>query len=485
MRYIMIDFDIVNRITQLQENRMDTAARRIADIKNEFIERISLPYSDIFQIIPDDLIKSSLIWNRKMEQYNRKYKNERFKQDISVVHYFQKQKSFRELGELNRKHQRRTYDYNRKCTADATELKYIEEYNNDPTCWKFHVYSLTEFLFYMRYCFEQLKDSSKRNCNTGQKQNATIWFRGHTSEKYKHIPTVMRKFKKDTRLRYHTLRSYQQSNFEEFKFRADGAPEMPTGLRFTQSDYIAMMQHYSVATNFLDWTENAFTSLYLALKYYYEKDLKAKDLQYRNVTLSLFHPEIYNYVRLNALKHVQENEHKPIWLNKYQKKVLRQENLFAKLVPNISTRENEKNFDMFLLGDSKADEAVVNMSEHERINYEQSYNTNIKDLFMPMAVLTSRLNPRIRTQCGCFVAYNLYTPPKTISIEKGEKSEESLFDYISLEEIQERKKSEAIFMYQIVIDKECCKEVVEWLKSLGISRENVYPELSEKGYYFD
>lgn len=481
---ILADFDIDDRITQLQENGMDVVAKRIADIKKEFIEQVSSPYSDLFRIISDDMIKSSSVWKEKMAECNKKYKNARFKQDISVVHYFQRQKSFRELGELNRKQKGRKHVYNTKFIERVAELENGEKYEEDSRCWKFHGYSLTELLFYMRYCFDQLKQKAMENCYVGQKKNATIWFRGHTSERYKHVPTVMREFKNDIQSRYQTLRRYQQSNFEEFKFRADGAPEMPTGLRFTKSDYIAMMQHYSVNTNFLDWTENAFTSLYLALKYYYKKDFKTEDKEYRNVTLSLFHPEIYNCVRLKSLKRVQESKEKLKYLNEYQKKVLRQENLSAKLVPNISTRENEKNFDMFLLGESKADEAIVSMSEEERQAYVQIYKTDMRDLFMPIAVLTSRLNPRIRTQCGCFVAYNLYTPPKTITEDEKRKGE-SLFDYISLEEIQEKKKNDAIFMYQIVIDKECCKEVVAWLEALGVSRENVYPELSEKGYYFE
>lgn len=148
--------------------------------------------------------------------------------------------------------------------------------------------------------------------------------------------------------------------------------------------------------------------------------------------------------------------------------------------------------DMFLLGDVKTERYLTELknnsgkltgAEDEFFRqYSQAYRTDMKALFMPMAVLTSRLNPRIRTQCGCFVAYNLYTPPNPETDKNGKKS---LFEYISLEKIQEEKKDESVFMYRIEIDKDCCAEVVRWLRTLGVSRENVYPELSEKGYYFN
>lgn len=299
-----------------------------------------------------------------------------------------------------------------------------------------------------------------------------IWFRGHTNETHKNIPTVMRNYEKKKDC-YDSLRSYQQSNYERFKFRADGSLEMTKGVRYTQSDYIALMQHYEAPSNFLDWTENALTSLYFALEKYFDKELKEGDETYRNVTLAIFHPGIYNCIRfvdIDNAKDIIENSDETF------NKMLDKHKNFASLIPNLSTKTNEKLFNMFLLGDMKLEETLQNMG------IKDSYILELEDLYMPMAVLTSRLNPRIRTQCGCFVAYNLYTPQKPLEKQNQDK-EKSGFEYISLEKIQEKKST--TFMYQITIDKECCADIVQWLKALGISKENIYPELSEKGYYFD
>ncbi len=186
----------------------------------------------------------------------------------------------------------------------------------------------------------------------------------------------------------------------------------------------------------------------------------------------------------------------------YFKKILTIENNYTSLIPNLSTKPNTKLYDMFLLGDLKADEllskinkksitklvAELELEKELKKELEKKLEKDVMNLFMPMAVLTSRLNPRIRTQCGCFVAYNLYTLPELpdeIPDKDKEDGNYSLFDYISLESIQEKKINDTIFMYQIEIDKKCCKSVVDWLITLGISRENIYPELSEKGYYFN
>lgn len=47
--------------------------------------------------------------------------------------------------------------------------------------------------------------------------------------------------------------------------------------------------------------------------------------------------------------------------------------------------------------------------------------------FLPLAIYTSKLNPRIRAQSGLFLAYNLYAEPSL----NGD------YDYLSLERIQD------------------------------------------------
>lgn len=61
---------------------------------------------------------------------------------------------------------------------------------------------------------------------------------------------------------------------------------------------------------------------------------------------------------------------------------------------------------MFLLGNRKYEtEDCYGYKEEIKIS-------GGKELaFLPLAIYTSRLNPRMRTQSGMFLAYNLYTEP--------------------------------------------------------------------------
>lgn len=109
---------------------------------------------------------------------------------------------------------------------------------------------------------------------------------------------------------------------------------------------------------------------------------------------------------------------------------------------------------------------------------EMALNGKEEMAYLPLAVYTSRLNPRIRSQSGIFVAYNLYAEPSAII---------DSYDYIDLEKIQtyyfersERKEKEQ-FLYRIVIEKTVAKEIAECLSRMGISKERIYPELANIG----
>ena len=68
---------------------------------------------------------------------------------------------------------------------------------------------------------------------------------------------------------------------------------MLSGVRFTISDYLALMQHYFISTSLLDWSENAFSALYFALESYFES---AETESRKNVSLYLLQPKKYNKI---------------------------------------------------------------------------------------------------------------------------------------------------------------------------------------------
>lgn len=472
----ILDFYDVCSIIAQKKVFGDERCVKLEMISNEFSLFITEPYLDLFNQFDFNIAENDYVSNRDtLVEFYQYYHTKRFQLDIKAAQHFQTQLSLYELMEINKKlgdshlidnpmndnnYTIPTEEYNsRFCyVASGTD-------NETEKCWTFHVRSLEELLFYVKFVTEQLHAQEQHFIIP--KSDSMIWFRGHSSEKYKLYPTVMRKYEKSEWKKYLSLRNFHQSNFEVFKFRADGTLEIPSGIQFTKSDYIALMQHYSVPSNFLDWTDNAFTSLFMALKYFINSNRENQ----RNVVLFLFHPGLYNAIRREVI-----SEEKPIlagqtWFDSLSDP----NNNYSCLIPNLSIVENEKRFNAFLLGDVSFDSFFAKEKPSD-------YCPN--NHFMPIAILTSRLNPRIQTQNGNFVAFNLYTPPNQNTTVPEDKDGKNLFQYVSLEAIQEKMIKRGLFLYKIVIDTDCCSEVVAWLRSLGISKENIYPELSEKSYHF-
>lgn len=141
-------------------------------------------------------------------------------------------------------------------------------------------------------------------------------------------------------------------------------------------------------------------------------------------------------------------------------------------IPNIATVYNEKIFDMFLLGNVKYEK--TNSYGHTR----QIVLSGGKEMaFLPLAIYTSKLNPRIRAQSGLFLAYNLYAEPSL----NGD------YDYLSLERIQDyylklsKAHNKKQFLYKIVIDRPDARAIADCFISLGLAKERVYPELMNVG----
>lgn len=81
------------------------------------------------------------------------------------------------------------------------------------------------------------------------------------------------------------------------------------------------------------------------------------------------------------------------------------------------------------------------------------------------------------------MAYNIYARP----------NEGVDYNYLDLENIQKfyLNKAENMksvkdtkvspFLYKIIIDRNKCEEIARWLEMLGVSKERIYPELSNIG----
>lgn len=480
---VLDNYDVNLRLEKLRaSDTISKESKEIAEADIDIFQRIQEEYRHILGEMPElsDYIArpDSDSGNGEISaQPQGRYKaflDALFAQNISVADRFQRQYRLSELGNINKAicaAKQAPAFWSPTVPVSLRDLA-VPKNGKEKFSTVFTIHSLNELMFYVRHCSKMLKEAAQYE---KVKSKDFLWFRGHVDAEFTLLPSIIRKYDAKKQERYPTLRKYQLSEFEEFKFRADGAAEMPTGVRFTQSDYIALMQHYAVPTNFLDWTENVSTSLYFALEYFFDyknQKERIKKGYHRDAALYIFSPGLYNHVR-----------------NKAMGEALKESGVFApyfsemlthaNTIPNLSTKHNEWLYHMYILGKERFDEYL--RTQNLNIAAEFKKNINLQKLFLPIAVWTSRLNSRIRTQSGCFVAFNLYSPPFDA------EGKNTPFRYCELEQIQNLllPESHNKYLYKLVIDKSCCEEIVEWLKAMGISRENIYPELERLKDRFD
>lgn len=296
-----------------------------------------------------------------------------------------------------------------------------------------------------------------------------IWYRGQQSTKHTLLPSIMRKYKsyagkfsKETQI---SLAKFLCQEYEEFKFRADGSLETIDRTGYTDSDYIALMQHHSVPSNFLDWTEDALSALYFSLEDYFDE--ARKKVEQDDSSLYIFSPALYNYARRKMIQDFSQEMSRKLQIEKDYISTASQDG-----IPNLTTPYNTEKYYMYQFG--KMDYQYDNCGKWGFTDEDDKRWI----FYMPLAIYVSRLNQRMKAQSGLFLAYNIYTAP----------DENNQFDYIALEEIQRKylsyyntKSDVCPFLYKIELDKNHRQEIADWTKAFGMSKEKCYPELVNVG----
>lgn len=395
----------------------------------------------------------------------REYENALFRENIKLFHLFQKQNSLHKLSQINASH-----NENKEALTAVTskEPKIILLSKQYISCRNRYfgkpVYGMKDFIDRYMKIVEALENS----CENVFGKSYPFWYRGQNNSSYGLLPSIMRS-NVNLKGKVNYLAQFQRQLFEEFKYRADGAPEIMDRSFFNASDYLTLMQHYSVSTTLMDWSEDIFSALYFAMEEVLNHQKRNAD---QNAAVFIFSPHLYNEARNYMMKN--EAGATSCTETAFESSMKTVEG-FGSGIPNIGAKYNEILYDAFLLG---------NMSYESPNLY--GYNKEVKlcgkeeMAYLPVAVYTSRLNPRIRAQSGIFLAYNLYAEP-SIDVK-------GAYDYIALEKIQEyyltrcqRPNGKVQFLYKIEIDKSGMLEMVNAVRKMGISKERIYPELTSIG----
>lgn len=335
-------------------------------------------------------------------------------------------------------------------------------------------------------------------------QRNGLWYRGSQNSSYGILPSAMVHFLDTSLLKisgsnkgenaHGPLWSYQKDLLEKFKYQADGASEFINSASFTMPDYLALMQHYQQYTCYLDWSEDAFSSLFFALEQYI-MDEKVS-CPFANASLYVLDPMLYNRARSMIVKeYIKKARRKNksfLWLKQQNAALLNEKDGY---IPNLSTKENLARLPMFTLDlpGNFSYTAYKNKAHHSAS--KEPKDITLEDvpeevLNLPIAVHTSRLNPRIRTQSGQFIAYSPFAlpayGPTSGDFDDLLKSQPGIrahrFTYMSLLKIQDfflkHFPKEQPFMYELMIHAGAKADIANYLKSTGINRYRIYPELT-------
>lgn len=354
--------------------------------------------------------------------------------------------------------------------------------------WQFSLNTHGELHSHLEMMVTWLRESHRKVF--GSVDNCKLWFRGCRNDTFDILPSIMVHFADninaedfDGKNQMGTLLEYQWRLLEEYKFRADGAPELLGNSRYQRLDYLALMQHYGRYTGLLDWSEDAYSSLYFAFEKFVddaEMKIECDKAEDAPAALYILDPRLYNRARSIMMKQI------PDLLPQYQDTIDDPEGY----IPNLSIPENRERFAMFIPGSrptqpasakkSSLPPSLVHKTGHSPKETELSQvETELCNL--PLAIYAPRLNPRLRVQSGIFMSYNLRALP--IQPEYGATGPITcgdLFHYLSLESIQRfylDHFDEEPFMLKLSMNKNQKQEMGRILRCLGLNRYRVYPEL--------
>lgn len=265
-----------------------------------------------------------------------------------------------------------------------------------------------------------------------------LWFRGHSSSKYKLIPSIYRiKDQKNYAYDRH-LKRLMEDLINAFRVKSFHVPEIAPGGNASYLGTLVSMQHYLVETNLMDWSQQIFSALYFALEEYVN-DPKKK-IPDENARIYILNPARFNNVMKEEFKSKAHDGHYAI------PALINDEEKYARYLPFLHPKDDGGTDDEY--------------------NY-------------PFAMYAPYVNPRIKAQAGCFTIFSLSAIGEQ---EEGGYSYKK-FDLENLQKLYKQKtKSRGTeyrqFLGYIDIDKAYVGSIAQSIRAMGITKKYVYPELS-------
>ena len=262
-----------------------------------------------------------------------------------------------------------------------------------------------------------------------------LWFRGHSSDEYRLLPSLYRLKSSMETSDSRPIKQMMEDLTYAFRVKAFHVPEIYPEGNSTIIGTLVSMQHYSVATNLLDWSQQIFSALYFALEEYINNPEKEK--AEKNARVYILNPARFNKSMEKILGLKTGGNHFVI------PSLLENDERFARYLPILK--------------------ALDGVDGYGQYNY-------------PMAIYTPYVNQRIKAQAGCFTIFSL-------SVDNDQDVDGKAYKRFDLQLLQDEclekaKDSFKPFLSYIDIDKEYIPLIAKSVKTMGITKQNIYPELS-------
>ena len=291
-------------------------------------------------------------------------------------------------------------------------------------------------------------------CGMIGEEKDIFWYRGQSDKAWPLKPALFRNVGRKKRYNF-LCQAYQ-----DFVALSADSAELRGNIR-TEADWISYMQHYLIPTNFLDWTEQPLSALYFALENFFEFPCK----------------ELKNDPTLEGCKNdkIREkySQDSVIWVlnpKRMNKLIYDNNDLFDVCIPNLSISSVlTPNTNRFLISQDKE---VLTHNKKDFTSY------------CPMAITTSRLSNRIRSQTGHFVAFDVHVDDNDIHFEENEYEALTQLDvfakeFFNIANIKEEYRKP--FIGKIIIPSYIKKKMSKHLRHMGITISSIYPELDNIG----
>ena len=396
---------------------------------------------------------------------------------------------------------------------DARQIRDRAGYIGSPSpVWVYKANTIADFVQAISYIRDRFSMVSDKMIPIEKK----LWFRGHSRRRYVLLPSVYRQYHRY--LENHpssnvSLPQYQRALLERFLFKSRRAVELNHFDHLqgnSQVEYLAEMQHYSVPSNLLDWSENPFVSLFFAC---------SSENSSIGPYFSVFvlNPHLYNLVRTNIISYFHFSYYhflasrSPGSLDqsvKAWKRTVGSCKMIGNTVPNFGAHYNRESesFSDYILGPvdfpcmktgGTLPKSPLDLAPAQ-FQYDKAYP------MLPLAIIVPRTAIRQNAQLGTFVAFNLSVSPCADSALYSDDLPEVRLDetdrfyhyqFADLQVLQSfylandgikgivdkcsgRKMP---FLYRIDMPSAQCKYFENFLRSINVIESSFYPELYRVG----